>query len=177
MFLSLGRTIRSKFWSRFRLFSSRHHSLQGHFTKLCPTDPGFFASICWSPWQDFRNMSHLGLTLNTGLRCGEGGSYIEDNFPEPLCLKALGFLIICCLNIKKSSISGFLATSKALPRWTFLPNPSGTVYTLTEPPLFTSCWACGLPRTLTITSVQRSSKGSKSPISHMLSKESLVPHL
>lgn len=79
--------------------SSRHHSLQGHFAKLCPTDPGFFAFVCRSPWQDFRNMSHLGLTLNTGLRCGEGGSYTEDNFPEPLCLKALGFLIICCLNI------------------------------------------------------------------------------
>lgn len=61
----------------------------------------FFASICQSPWQDFRNMSHLGLTLNTGLRCGEGGSYTEDNFPEPLCLKALGFVIICHLNIKK----------------------------------------------------------------------------
>ena len=61
----------------------------------------FFASICQSPWQDFRNMSHLGLTLNTGLRCAEDGSYTEDNFPEPLCLKALGFVIICHLNIKK----------------------------------------------------------------------------
>lgn len=82
----------------------------------------FFASICQSPWQDFRNMSHLGLTLNTGLRCEVlGGSYTGGQFPRALMPKGLGFVIICHLNIKKINFC-LLATSKALPRWSLYPN-------------------------------------------------------
>lgn len=117
--------IRSELSSRFGVLSLQtspsSRSLTNYVLQtLGETD--FFASICQSSWQDFRNMSHLGLTSNTGLRvgctCGHRGQFPRAPMPKGLRL----CFIICHLNIKKKNHFWLPGNFKG---------PSDGVYTLT----------------------------------------------